>query len=549
MRSGITACCVACLVVSAGGAFGQNALGDGRELDNSLDTRNARTRTNTRFVRRSYTDPMGAGRVLDASLSLHSRYNDFSGDPAREMQFRNAIVTGNAPGGMSFRGDVGYAAPNEFRGELGSDSTFAFRRDSVYSGLAGMGIRGTDALQFQFAMTTGSRPPQGLVGNMTVSRSPQFMMNDSIGRPNSTLARDDRPDRGSLMGTLRSPSAYLAGQAYQPVMLGQITSEESGITRGLTASGLRGIRLTDLAVSNAPAQSGSQAGIASGRIETAYDTVLERIRERAALLAESAADEPADTELWWRKQLRELQEQLLTTEEPVASEPTVVDPNAEAEDEPELDAVEGVLRFDPRTMELLRESGEPILRFVDPNADTRDMYAEHMRIGEELLATGQYFDAEERFTRSLAMKPGDVTSQMGRVHAQIGGGLFSSASLNLRTVLIEHPEMIAARYGTSLLPKAARIRDVMIRLSQNAGVMAVDDPAQLVSSRARRESALLLAYMGFQLGDLASVRAGLDAFDKAVESETHDERPLDARLVDLLRAIWLDQPDSASGGG
>src|SRR5437762_1643352 len=37
-----------------------------------------------------------------------------------EVRMRNAIITGNAPGGVSFRGDVGYRAPGEFLGRLGT---------------------------------------------------------------------------------------------------------------------------------------------------------------------------------------------------------------------------------------------------------------------------------------------------------------------------------------------------------------------------------------------------------------------------------------------
>src|SRR5690606_2294464 len=85
-------------------------------------------------------------------------------DLAAEMRFRNAVVTGNAPGGLSFRGDVGYRAAGEFTGRLGADDTFSFRRDTVYSGLGGMGLRGTDSLQYQFALTTGMRPPPGFAG-------------------------------------------------------------------------------------------------------------------------------------------------------------------------------------------------------------------------------------------------------------------------------------------------------------------------------------------------------------------------------------------------
>src|SRR2546423_569446 len=102
----------------------------------------------------------GAGARAQNGVDRNVRVGSGGINPARpdfaaEVRLRNAIVTGNAPGGISFRGDVGYRAPGEFMGSLGSNDSFAFRRDSYYSGLGGLGIRGTDALQYQFAMATG----------------------------------------------------------------------------------------------------------------------------------------------------------------------------------------------------------------------------------------------------------------------------------------------------------------------------------------------------------------------------------------------------------
>ncbi len=131
------------LLALAGAASGQNALGDGTGLANPLD-------------------------VYQQQLRSESRTETF----LRERRFRDAIVTGRAAGGLSFRGDLGYGSALEFRGELGSDVTYAFRRDSAISGLAAQGVSGTDALRFQFALTTGSAPPPGFAGSGVVPRSP-----------------------------------------------------------------------------------------------------------------------------------------------------------------------------------------------------------------------------------------------------------------------------------------------------------------------------------------------------------------------------------------
>src|SRR5690242_13610043 len=65
---------------------------------------------------------IGTGRALDRNLQRGSGgVNPRSNSYADELRFRNAVVTGNAPGGFSFRGDVGYRAAGEFSSRLGSD--------------------------------------------------------------------------------------------------------------------------------------------------------------------------------------------------------------------------------------------------------------------------------------------------------------------------------------------------------------------------------------------------------------------------------------------
>ena len=51
---------------------------------------------------------LGDGNALDANTGQRGRVNSTRPNFARELSFRNAIATGNAPGGLSFRGDLGY---------------------------------------------------------------------------------------------------------------------------------------------------------------------------------------------------------------------------------------------------------------------------------------------------------------------------------------------------------------------------------------------------------------------------------------------------------
>ncbi|MEM9346282.1 MAG: hypothetical protein AAGB26_06680 [Planctomycetota bacterium] len=72
------------------------------------------------------------GNALDANQQVGS--GGFN-QAAQQVDYRarNLLITGNVGGGRAFRGDVGYTAPGAFTGELGSDTLFNFRRDSVFS--------------------------------------------------------------------------------------------------------------------------------------------------------------------------------------------------------------------------------------------------------------------------------------------------------------------------------------------------------------------------------------------------------------------------------
>src|SRR5690606_6193755 len=109
---------------------------------------------------------------------------------------------------------------------------FSYRRDSFYSGLAGMGIRGTEALQYQFALTTGSEPPPNLRGSLLASRSgmepvqqwdvPRFQpgeLDAAAGSGGVDLRAIDEASpladqRGQALWTLRSTAAYDAERRF-----------------------------------------------------------------------------------------------------------------------------------------------------------------------------------------------------------------------------------------------------------------------------------------------------------------------------------------------
>ena len=65
---------------------------------------------------------------------------------------------------------------------------------------------------------------------------------------------------------------------------------------------------------------------------------------------------------------------------------------------------------------------------------------------------GRFFDAEERFTAALSVRQGDPMAAVGRIHSQLGAGMFLSAAINLRGLLVAHPELAGVKYVPALLP-------------------------------------------------------------------------------------------------
>lgn len=514
--------------------------------------------------------------VLDRPLDKNPLQGSGGLNPARtdlaeELRFRNAIVTGNAPGGFSFRGDVGYRAPGEFFGSLGSNESFAFRRDSYFSGLGGMGIRGTDALQYQIAMTTGNAPPPGLTGSGMLMRSggdvaPQGLQYRQTNPFEAGGIRREMPDpfkpgadmRGLSLMSIRSPASFAANRGLEPASMGWTTGPD-GSRVEYSASALRGL-IADkrpapefenpFAAGSTPgttrdATTPGPGGVTPGaenridgsagltglaqRADTKVDTRLTTTTRSAyedlmARIRGGEEEKPSGSDLApeWQKQLDELRQQLSDaspTKRAGAAGGRVVSragdsrgPEAKPRGEISADAAKRI-----------REAAGDVERLAP---DGYDAYASHMRAGEERLAGGRYFDAEERFAAALGVRNGDPMAAIGRVHAQLGAGMFLSASINLRALFAEKPEVVGLKYKAELLPTKDRVEILINRLK---GMTQVQDDR-------RRDSGLLLAYLGYQAGDAEAVRIGLAALAKPdVEGAEPDALQ---RLAALLEKVW-----------
>lgn len=542
-----TAVWAAAVAGCCGSALGQNAIGDGTALDRNLQT-----------------GTIGVNRAVR--------------DLSAEIRLRNAVVTGNAPGGMSFRGSVGYRAPGEFMGSLPSDSLFRFRRDAVFSGMAGLGIRGTDALQYQYALTTGNTPPRGFEGPGVVMRgemtaTPRDIASREAGTFRNAPVTAIRPGepgadpRGQELWTLRSPSAYVATRGLSPSLVTVLPTE--GRPVGVMASPLAGLAARPLDSFDRPEEEsarpeapkgsarpvdlGQDLKAAAGQPATEPDTTAPRrtgltgYEELTERLSKALPDEPGaapdESKLpLWQRRINEVRRRLEEADQGGAGaergEPgelvkpgqlpksgqlpkpgQLVKPGEPGEGEDLLPS-----GFRPETLKLMRESGLPITRLAPPEGF--DAYGAHMRRAEEYLTEGRYFFAEERFRAALSIKPDDPMAAIGRVHAQLGASLFASAALNLRMLLVSHPELIGARYGKDVLPDPARIKKIIEQL----------DALVAAGKGVGRDTGLLIAYLGFQTGDQAAVQRGLAMMEASGADPAPDTQL--RTLGTLLREIW-----------
>lgn len=499
-------------------ALAQNALGDGRGQEN-------------RAVRKyPQNDQPKGGR-----------------DFAAEVQFRNAIVTGNAPGGLSFRGNAGYTAPNSFRGVTGADDLYSFRRDSYYSGLSGQGIRGTEALQYQFAMTTGSSVPRGIIGSLGVARP---------GDKSTTIARDTtQRDESSGTDWLRSPSSYASSRSLKPTALGERPRDESSYYR-LMSSSLLGLKVQkvdvpkrpmtptvapDVKPAETPAKPGEKPGDKPGEkpgapdsdYRTSYDQVVERL---SSWKRPGAADKPADPnakpesqKLPWERRVEALRRHLLGL--PVRE--------VDEQDQEPLSRDDEAGQLNAETLRMLREGGGEVRIFaeVPDKRAALPLYVRAMALGQELLASQKYFDAEDKFSRALAVRPRDPAAQAGRIHAQLGAGMYLSAAVNLREMVVASPETAGVKYGPALLPAPERLGEILALLRSRLADRENADP--LARSLGERQIGFLLAYLGYQMGDEQAVKDGLSVVAK--NPGDSDEDKMAGRIEKYLRGVWLGE--------
>lgn len=510
------------------------------------------------------------GRALDRNTALNSNgINEAS--RVEDFRARNLLVTGNVAGGRGFRGTVGYAAEDDFRGVLGSDDIYPFLADSAYSAPSFLSAGGT-AERLRFG---------GYLGTIEFRRSAGYAASlrsiDEVRyqQPAGVLA----PDQFNVDHVaLASSSGMRVAASAQPEFIGAFMDRE-GRPIIASASVLRGLQLAPLSAlpetigltsydmararqdvetgrpyygigdpfdvgfrnldpSWAPpaplvppgtgaaapgttvAGTGTEPRVFANRLEpgreTGYRRILERILDRyrdsgaAATPAETTAGAPGGTRQ--RQLLEDLETQMARLREQLTAAQPPEPTSAPASEQPKERAID---KLAP-----ILSHGERLDRL---SSQDRTRFDELMASAEQALAEGEYFWAERKFDRALRFTPGHPMALAGRGHARIGAGLYVSAAMSLHRLLVDHPEMIDVTYAPQLLPNRVRLDSVVRVLEQQAAQRGRDQAM----------SAFLLAYLGHQLADRSMVERGLTAMATASPDDL---------LLPLLRKVWGAQP-------
>ncbi len=512
-------------------------------------------------------DALGAGNVLDANPLVGSGRGNVV-RPSQNYQVRNLLVTGDVPAGREFRESVGYLAPGDFAGTTGQDDTFRFRAGSALSapnfirfGQTAQQVRfGSDLADLSYHRADASSLPPSvsqrpgatyglLPGQIQVDRLIQTNVSTEKVRSSvepqivgSGVGRDGQPMlirasslRGVTFIPMQQEPQFIGLTEYDMLRLredqakGREISQPGSPFRLDFESLSPGAALREPIILSQPAEPAPQTRIRTSEVDEAYRSIVTEIASRYAQVEdEPTAEAEPDAMQQLDEEFGRLRNELEGTEQPDSEESTPAEskedegagrsgllPLKKGDDDdeprPPLDA-----KVDLKKFGIILRHGQRVDQLA---SEDQGRFNELLRSAEAGLRDGEYFWAERRFLRALRFTPGHPLATAGLGHAQLGAGLYGSASMTLRSLFIHQPEMIDVRYGQALLPNRVQL-------------MRVVDELQARSKAADRQvdDGFLLAYIGHQLEDRALVEAGLQLIQ---------EMAPDDPLLSLLREVWL----------
>jgi hypothetical protein len=149
---------------------------------------------------------------------------------------------------------------------------------------------------------------------------------------------------------------------------------------------------------------------------------------------------------------------------------------------------------------------------------------------ESLMREGKYDLAIQKYTTAQRVAPNNPLALLGRAHAELAGGYYSRAEIDLRDVFRNDPELLLAQFDLpAVLP-----RDRVAFIRKDLKDLTASDP------KAERPW-FLLAYLDYNTGDPAAADKDL------AEAETRSSRG--DWSVRLLRQHWTLPSESKAAPG
>lgn len=508
---------------------------------------------------------MGSGNLLDANTQLGSGGANAGATPV-DWNARNLVVTNDVPGGRGFRGNVGYTAATDFRGVTGSDATYGFRRDSAFSNPAFLAssvandrflvAQGLGVYEYRREYTplevdqrVANAQPDA---RLRLDRANEQM---AIGRANWALGEDREVARSQnaqgepiryIVSPLRGLQAEVLTDPIARANMGlyEQARARNEVTRGLaTPEEIERARREELGMLDLQMRPESAAE-AARVLPQSYLDILEGLGRKP----DGTRDEERLAEV--RRDLEKLREGIETERpegmeppaegetrpetgegvQPVIERPTgedgattgtdgqpVAPQGARADREADREEVRGRILSVSEMAEVLRH-GTRIDRL---GASDQRRFDELVSQGEQALREADYFRAERRFMQAQDLVRANPLVEAGIAHAQLGAGLYLSASLTLRNLFLEHPELIDATYDPRLLPPTDRLDRIV-------GILR----DRIDRGEDRAGYGLLLSYIGHQRADRAMIEEGLAHVGGTPALDTSRE---------LLEGVWLGE--------
>ena len=527
--------------------------------------------------------PMGAGNVMDANNRVGSFGSNGPGAERIDYAARNFVVTNSVPGGRGFRGSVGYGAAGDFAAATGSDSTYQFRAASAFSNPAFIqaGLtndrfligQGLGVFEYRRDST-----PIGVGELLAAEAQPEGRLR--LDRMNTALSigqrswdsSEDRlvasgatPADGNVNFTLSALRGMQMSRLSDPLNaaglpLFEVARLRSDFKLGLTTPRELFPQFNNNAVSTLP-------GVGPVTVEMNADLAAMKFSPRSyneilTTIVQAYENDPTKTISADPAALKRIREHLAElrgelrkgsdatpapesaptlprdpTDTTAAPIPAPTDPLPENTTTPENAIQPPKLPGDapyptgelpdklkpPASVKLSIPELARILRHgkrVDElAAGDRMRVDELVRQGEAKLRAEEYFSAEDLFMQSQMIAAENPFAEAGIANAQLGAGLYLSASLTLRNLFASNPELIDTTYDRALLPSDVRMDTAVKSLRERIALRA--DAS---------EYGLTLAYVGKQLGQPAIIREGL------AEITGNPQRDI---IRELLTEIWL----------